>query len=64
MSDFNLPPMMASDLIDELETLIDQHGDVMVIVASNDIKVREVQAYDINGDTKGTVVEFSLHGWK
>lgn len=63
MSDIDLPPLMASKLIGELEQLIDRHGDMLVTIATNDARIREVRAYDEDGSTGGKPVEFALHGW-
>lgn len=63
MCDIDLPPLMASELVGELEQLIDRHGDMLVTIAANDAKIREVRAYDENGNSIGNPVEFALHGW-
>lgn len=64
MCDTDLPPLMASELVEELEQLIDRHGDMLVTIADNCAKVREVRAYDTNGNSIGKPVEFALHGWR
>lgn len=53
-------PMMASDLIEELEALIDKHGDCVVTDNGSDRAFNEIRAYDENGMCDGRAVEFSL----
>lgn len=56
-------PMMASDLIEALEKLIKDHGDLPVLL-NDDSPVREAAPYDKNGNVRGRMVEIVLHGWK
>lgn len=52
--------MMASELIEELEALVDRHGDTIVTLGYNERQIGEVMPYDENGDLKGKPVEFAL----
>ena len=60
--------MRASELIKELQAMVEKHGDHVVRTESSDgeydgdREINEVQAYDINGNTKGEIVEIYLHG--
>lgn len=52
--------MLASELVDELEVLIDRHGDCPVTFVLNGKEVMEVRPYDKDGIYDGPPVEFSL----
>lgn len=53
--------MTAQQLIEELEGLVDAHGDCIVTLNGNDREVvTEVRMYDADGDMVGRVVEFSI----
>lgn len=52
--------MLASELVDELELLIDRHGDCPVTFVLNGKEVRDVRPYDKDGMYDGPTVEFSL----
>ena len=52
--------MLASELVDELESLIDRHGDCPVTFVLNGKEVMEVRPYDKDGIYDGPPVEFSL----
>lgn len=54
-------PMRVSALIAELEEIEKEHGDLPVVM-SDDSPVREVCAYDAEGNTNGQRVEIVLHG--
>ena len=56
-------PVMASTVIEQLTKLVRTHGDLPVILADRDVTLREIKAYDADGDTVGTPVEIGLHGW-
>jgi hypothetical protein len=52
-------PMTANDLIEELETLVDQYGDCPINFM-NDAPLIEVRPYDEKGEMRGPIVEFAL----
>ena len=52
--------MLASELVDELELLIDRHGDCPVTFVLNGKEVMDVRPYDKDGMYDGPRVEFSL----
>lgn len=53
--------MKASELIIKLQEMIDKHGDLKTTQASfDDEEIREIHAYDDDGNTKGIMVEFHL----
>ena len=52
--------MLASELVEELEGLIEKHGDCIVTMGASQREIGEVRGLDIFGDLDGHVVEFSL----
>lgn len=52
--------MTAAELIEELEDLIDRHGDCIVTLNGNDRTIEEVRTFDAEGMIDGKVVEFAL----
>ena len=56
-----LTALRASDLVQQLEALISRHGDLPVLMW-DDSDIREVGAYDADGDTNSTRVVIILHG--
>ena len=57
------PQLTASQLIEELEAIVKEHGDLPVVMV-DDTAVREVCAYDGDGNTRGHRVESVLHGFR
>lgn len=55
--------LTASQLIEELEAIVKGHGDLPVVMA-DDTAVREVCAYDGDGNTRGQRIEIVLHGFR
>ncbi len=53
-------PITAQELVDDLIALIAKHGDLPVVLPS-DNKVLSVVAYDKDGNTRGKRVEFVIH---
>ena len=56
-----MPKMTASQLITALGALVAEHGDLPVVMW-DDSPVREVSAYDADGNLKGKRTEIVLHG--
>lgn len=56
-------PMPATYVIARLQQLVADHGDLPVILADRDVYLREIVAYDAEGNSAGPRVEFGLHGW-
>lgn len=58
-----MPALTASGLIEALEAIVKEHGDLPVIM-HDDAPVRELCAYDADGNTRGQRVEIVLHGFR
>jgi len=56
-------PMTATYVIARLQQLVAEHGDLPVILADRDVRLREIIAYDAEGRSVGPRVEIALHGW-
>lgn len=59
----NMPQLTASQLINELEAIVKAHGDLPVVM-HDDSPVREVCAYDADGNIRGKCVEIVIHGFR
>lgn len=59
----NAPALMATNIIEQLETIVREHGDLPVLM-HDDVAVREVCAYDADGNTHGPRTEIMFHGWR
>ncbi len=58
----NAPPMTVGALIEALEEIQREHGSDLPVVMHDDAEVREVCAYDADGNTRGPRVEVVIHG--
>lgn len=58
----NAPPMTLGALISSLEEIEREHGSDLPVVMHDDAEVREVCAYDADGNTRGPRVEVVIHG--
>lgn len=56
-------PMSATHVIARLQKLVADHGDLPVILDDRDVALRQIIAYDAEGNSVGPRVEIVLHGW-
>lgn len=56
------PQLTVAGLIAELEKIEREHGGDIPVVMHDDSEVREVCAYDADGNTLGKRVEVVIHG--
>ncbi|MFA5952261.1 MAG: hypothetical protein WC807_18490 [Hyphomicrobium sp.] len=58
----NAPQLTVSGLIEALEEIEREHGGDLPVFMHDDAEVREVWAYDAEGNTRGPRVEVMIHG--